>query len=68
MSIPTGFSKPDPLAYRVNDAAIVTGICRSQLYNLMRDGTLPYVEVGKTRMLRARDLRKLLQIEEPADA
>jgi hypothetical protein len=62
------FSKHGPLAYRVNDAVTVSGICRSQLYNFMRDGTLPYVEVGKIRMIRASDLRKLLKIEEPIDA
>lgn len=56
------------LAYRINDAAAASGLCRSQLYNLMRDGRLPFVEVGKIRMIRASDLRKLLQIEEPTDA
>lgn len=59
----------DPLCYRINDAVIASGLCRSQLYNLMRSGELPFVEVGKIRMIRASDLRKLLQIhEEPADA
>lgn len=57
-----------PFAYRINDAAAASGLCRSQLYNLMRDGRLPFVEVGKIRMIRARDLRKLLKLEEPADA
>jgi hypothetical protein len=53
-----------PLAYRINAAVTASGLCRSQLYNLMRDGTLPFVEVGKVRMIRAADLRRLLQIEE----
>jgi hypothetical protein len=57
-----------PLAYRINDAAAASGLCRSQLYNLMRDGTLPFVEVGKIRMIRAADLRRLLQIKEEGDA
>ena len=56
-----------PLAYRINDAVTASGLCRSQLYNLMRAGTLPFVEVGKIRMIRANDLRKLLKIEEPVD-
>jgi hypothetical protein len=56
-----------PLAYRINDAAAASGLCRSQLYNLMRNGRLPFVEVGKVRMIRAADLRRLLQIEEPSD-
>ena len=56
-----------PLAYRINDAAVASGLCRSQLYNLMRAGQLEFVQVGKVRMIRACDLRKLLQIEESAD-
>lgn len=54
-----------PLAYRINDAAVASGLCRSQLYNLMRSGQLPFVEVGKVRIIRANDLRRLLQIDEP---
>jgi excisionase family DNA binding protein len=65
----TGLSKHNgPLSYRVNDAASLTGLCRSQIYNLMRDGTLPYVEVGKIRLIRADDLRRLLQIRESGEA
>lgn len=57
-----------PLAYRINDAVVASGLCRSQLYNLMRDGRLPFIEVGKIRMIRAADLRRLLQVEEHDDA
>jgi hypothetical protein len=65
----TGTSKLGrQLAYRVNDAAAVSGLCRSTLYNLMRAGKLDYVDVGHIRMIRANDLRKLLRIEESADA
>jgi hypothetical protein len=53
-----------PLAYRINDAVTASGLCRSQLYNLMRDGRLPFVEVGNIRMIRDNDLRRLLKIEE----
>jgi hypothetical protein len=61
----TGISKHSgPLAYRINDAAAAAGLCRSQIYNLMRTGKLDYIEVGKIRMIRADDLRKLLKIEE----
>jgi excisionase family DNA binding protein len=56
------------LAYRVNEVAAATGLCRSQVYNLMRSGELPFIEVGKIRLIRADDLRKLLRIEERDDA
>ena len=55
-------------AYRVNDAAAVSGLCRSTLYNLMRAGKLDYVDVGHIRMIHDSALRKLLKIEESADA
>jgi hypothetical protein len=57
-----------PLAYRINDAVAASGLGRSNLYNMMRDGRLPFIEVGKIRMIRADDLRKLLKIEERDDA
>jgi excisionase family DNA binding protein len=63
----TGLSKHGPLCYRVNDVAILTGLCRSTLYGLMRRGELPFVEVGKVRLIRADDLRRLLKIEESAE-
>jgi excisionase family DNA binding protein len=54
------------LAYRVNDAALVSGLARSTLYNLMRSGELPFVEVGKIRMIHDSALRKILKIEDAA--
>jgi hypothetical protein len=56
------------LAYRVNDAAAVSGLCRSQLYNLMRAGKLDYIEIGHIRMIHDSAIRKLLKIKEPTDA
>ena len=61
----TGTSKLGrQLAYRVNDAAAVSGLCRSSLYTLMRTGKLDYVEVGRIRMIHDSALRRLLKIEE----
>jgi hypothetical protein len=56
------------LAYRVNDAAAVSGLCRSSLYSLMRAGKLDYIEVGHIRMIHDSAIRRLLKIEESADA
>jgi excisionase family DNA binding protein len=55
------------LAYRINEVAAISGLCRSQIYNLMRDGKLPFVEVGHIRLIHDSALRKLLKIEEPAE-
>jgi excisionase family DNA binding protein len=56
-----------PLSHRVNSVAALTGLCRSQIYNLMRDGSLPFITVGKIRLVRDRDVRRLLKIEESSD-
>jgi hypothetical protein len=65
----TGTSKLGrQLAYRVNDAAAVSGLCRSQLYNLMRAGKLDYIEIGHIRMIHDSAIRKLLKIKEHTDA
>jgi excisionase family DNA binding protein len=59
-----GIPKQRPLAYSVNDAAEVSGLCRSQLYSLMRKGELPFIEVGGRRLIHDSAIRKLLQIKE----
>jgi hypothetical protein len=48
-------------AYRVNQAALISGLCRSSLYNLMRRGELD--EVGRIRMITDAALRRLLKME-----
>jgi predicted site-specific integrase-resolvase len=55
-----------PLAYRVNTAAQILDISRSQTYNLMKSGQLEYVEAGKIRLVTDRGIRKLLKLEGPA--
>jgi excisionase family DNA binding protein len=48
------------LAYGIADAAFVSGISRSKLYELLSSGTLPSVKIGARRLIRARDLAELL--------
>jgi excisionase family DNA binding protein len=52
---------PERLAYGIADAAIVSGISRSKLYELLKDGALPSVKIGARRLIRARDLAELLE-------
>ena len=52
---------PKPMAYSVPAAALVSGIGRSSLYELMRDGTLPSVRVAGRRLILESDLRALLE-------
>jgi excisionase family DNA binding protein len=55
-----GGSERIPFAERltcsVDDASEATGLGRSTLYNMMRDGELEWVKVGARRLLKVRSL------------
>lgn len=54
-------SQPEPLAYRIDDAASVLGLSRSKLYQLIKAGELRKERIaGRTLILR-RELEALLQ-------
>jgi excisionase family DNA binding protein len=48
------------VALSVADAADSLGISRATAYNLMRDGRLPYVKLGRRRLVRTADLAAFL--------
>jgi excisionase family DNA binding protein len=52
---------PERLAYGITDAAFVSGISRSKLYELLKSGALPSVKIGARRLIRTRDLAELLE-------
>jgi Helix-turn-helix domain len=49
------------LAYRVNDAAAISGLGRSSLYKLMNSGQLRSVLVAGRRLIPADALRELMK-------
>jgi excisionase family DNA binding protein len=49
------------LAYGIADAAFVSGISRSKLYELLKSGELASVKIGARRLIRARSLAELLE-------
>jgi excisionase family DNA binding protein len=49
------------LAYRINDAAAISGLGRSSLYKLMNSGQLRAVKVAGRRLIPAEALRELMQ-------
>ena len=57
---------PDPaaerLAYSVDEAAHLTGLSRDLLYDQMRRGNLPYVKVGRRRLITRQHLRQFLGV------
>lgn len=61
-----GQPAPDPpverLAYSVDEAARLTGLSRDLLYDEMRRGNLPYVKVGRRRLITRQHLRQFLGV------
>jgi excisionase family DNA binding protein len=47
----------DQLAASIQRASEISGLGRSSLYKAMKDGDLPYVKVGKRRLIIVDDLR-----------
>jgi excisionase family DNA binding protein len=50
----------DPLL-RVTDAAQILKVSRSNIYQVMDRGDLPYVKIGKSRRIRPEDLARLIE-------
>jgi len=58
----TSQEEPDPsaerLAYSVNEAARLTGLSRDLLYDQMRRGNLPYLKIGRRRLITRQHLEQ----------
>jgi excisionase family DNA binding protein len=54
------FHSGDQLAASIQRASEISGLGRSSLYEAMKDGDLPYVKVGKRRLIIIEDLRVYL--------
>lgn len=48
------------LAYSIEEATKLTSLGRSTLYILMSEGRLPYVQIGRRRLIRHDSLEQLL--------
>jgi excisionase family DNA binding protein len=65
---PPRTSEPEPgpaqerLAYSVDEAASLTGLSRDLLYDQMRRGNLPYIKVGRRRLITRQHLEQFLDI------
>jgi excisionase family DNA binding protein len=57
---------PDPaaerLAYSVDEVAQLTGLSRDLLYDQMRRGNLPYVKIGRRRLITRQHLQQFLGV------
>jgi excisionase family DNA binding protein len=50
----------DPMAVTVDDAKHITGLGHTKLYELISDGTLKSVAIGKRRLILYTSIRDLL--------
>ena len=50
------------LAYSVDEAAELTGLSRDLLYDQMRSGNLPYIKIGRRRLITRQHLQHFLGI------
>ncbi len=51
----------EPLAYRVPDAAVLLGIGRTTVYELMRTGELPSIKVRRGRRITQAAIDRFLR-------
>jgi excisionase family DNA binding protein len=50
------------LAYSVDEAARLTGLSRDLLYDEMRRGNLPFVKIGRRRLITRQHLQQFLGV------
>ena len=55
-------SNAERLAYSVDEAARLTGLSRDLLYDQMRRGKLPYVKIGRRRLITRQHLEQFLGV------
>ena len=53
---------PERLAYSVDEVAQLTGLSRDLLYDQMRRGNLPYVKIGRRRLITRQHLKQFLDV------
>jgi excisionase family DNA binding protein len=51
---------PSGLAVRVEDAAKLVGIGRTEIYKAIKEGSLASLKIGKRRLIRVEALREWL--------
>lgn len=52
--------REEPVYYRVLEGARIFGLTRTQAYQLMADGRLPYRKLGRARLVARSDFAALM--------
>lgn len=58
---PRGEVHLEPIAVRISTAVELTGICRSTIYELIADGSLETVKIGRSTFIRYASLKRLFE-------
>lgn len=53
--------RPEPISVRIPEAARLTGLSRSRLYELMKNGEVEYVKVGNSTLILVAGLRAFIE-------
>jgi excisionase family DNA binding protein len=61
-SQPASDPPAERLAYSVDEAVRLTGLSRDLLYDEMRRGNLPYVKIGRRRLITRQHLQQFLGV------
>jgi excisionase family DNA binding protein len=48
-------------AYSIDEAAKMSGVCRTRFYQILNDGLVPAKKCGKRTLILEEDLQKFLQ-------
>lgn len=51
----------EPISVRIPEAVRLTGVSRSRLYELMRDGEIQYAKVGSSTLILVDSLRSFIR-------
>jgi excisionase family DNA binding protein len=51
----------EQLVFGIKDAAVALGISRTSIFNLIKEGQLPVVKLGRRTLIPARELRVLIE-------
>ena len=59
-----GAPTPDPISVKVRDAVRLTGISRSRIYELMKEGEIQFAKVGSSTLILFASLRRFIESRE----
>jgi excisionase family DNA binding protein len=52
--------RPEPVTHTINDTCAVTGLGRTRIYELLADGSLESVRLGRRRLVTRRSIEALV--------